>query len=88
MMAKQHPSFQALVAANRSAGRLDCPAEPDTKPKMEQTGMRLWPEELNKAKELAAGEERSAASFMRRMYLRGLEIYMAEHGTSGAQAAQ
>ena len=73
-------SFKALVAANRTAGRLDAPVAQEPKKKMAQAGMRLWPEELLKARELAADEERSAASFMRRIYLRGLESYMAERG--------
>lgn len=74
--------FQALVHKNRAAGRLAAPAEP--KQKMEQTGMRLWPEELAEAKALAAGEDRSAASFMRRVYLRGLAAYRAERDASAA----
>ena len=74
------PSFQALVAANRAAGRLAESVAPEPKEKMKQTGMRLWPAELNQATELAAQEDRSAASFMRRIYLRGLEGYMAERG--------
>jgi hypothetical protein len=77
------PSFQALVAANRAAGRLAEPAAPECKEKMKQTGMRLWPAELTQATELAAKEDRSAASFMRRIYLRGLDAYLAEQ--SGSQ---
>jgi hypothetical protein len=50
---------------------------------MKQTGMRLWPAELTQATELAAKEDRSAASFMRRIYLRGLDAYLAEQ--SGSQ---
>lgn len=80
------PSFKALVAANRTAGRLAAPVAPEPKKYMVQAGMRLWPEELLKARELATNEDRSAASFMRRMYLRGLESYMAERG--GATPAQ
>lgn len=81
-------SFKALVAANRAAGRLAEPVAPVPRKKMEQTGMRLWPEELTLARELAAKEDRSAASFMRRIYLRGLEGYMAEQGAGrGADMA-
>ena len=77
------PSFQALVSANRAAGRLAEPAAPECKEKMKQTGMRLWPAELTQATELAAKEDRSAASFLRRIYLRGLDAYLAEQ--SGSQ---
>ncbi len=80
-------SFQALVQKNRAAGRLAAPAEAPPKPKMQQTGMRLWPEELAEAVQLAQAEERSAASFMRRVYLRGLEAYRAEHGLPPAADA-
>lgn len=80
-------SFQALVAANKAAGRLAEPAAPESKEKMEQTGMRLWPAELAQAKALADADERSLAWFCRRMYLRGLEAYMAEQG-GNAGAAQ
>ena len=79
-------SFQALVAANKAAGRLAEPAAPESKEKMEQTGMRLWPAELAQAKELADADERSLAWFCRRMYLRGLEAYMAEQGGTAAAA--
>ena len=78
------PSFKALVAANRAAGRLAEPVAPESKEKMEQTGMRLWPAELAQAKELAAKEDRSAASFLRRVYLRGLDAYLAEQGGNAA----
>lgn len=73
-------SFQALVRASKAAGRLAEPVKAEPKVKMEATGMRLWPAELLKARELAAHEDRSAASFMRRMYLRGLDAYLAEQG--------
>lgn len=79
-------SFQALVAANKAAGRLAEPAAPESKEKMEQTGMRLWPAELAQAKELAVKEDRSAASFLRRIYLRGLNSYLAEQGGHGSAA--
>lgn len=71
---------------SRAAGRLAAPVEPETKKKMEQTGMRLWPEELAEARELAAEEDRSAASFMRRLYLRGLAAYRAESGQGTPEA--
>ena len=77
-------SFQALVAANKAAGRLAEPVAPESKEKMEQTGMRLWPAELAQAKELAVKEDRSAASFLRRIYLRGLDSYLAEQGGNAA----
>jgi hypothetical protein len=77
-------SFKALVAANRAAGRLAEPVAPESKEKMEQTGMRLWPAELAQAKELAVKEDRSAASFLRRIYLRGLDAYLAEQGGNAA----
>ncbi len=79
-------TFQAMVQKSRAAGRLAAPVEPEPKKKMEQTGMRLWPEELAEARELAAVEDRSAASFMRRIYLRGLAAYQAER-EQGAHAA-
>ena len=78
--ANTHSSFQALVQKNRTAGRLAAPVEPEPKDKMQPTGMRLWPVELAEARELAASEERSAASFMRRLYLRGLAAYRADSG--------
>ena len=79
-------SFQALVDANRRAGRLDEPVAPDNSKKMQLAGMRLWPAELEQAKALAEADERSLAWFCRRMYLRGLEAYMAEQGGSTAAA--
>lgn len=79
------PSFQALVAANRAAGRLSEPVAPDNSKKMQLAGMRLLPAELEQAKALADADERSLAWFCRRMYLRGLEAYMAEQeGTAAA----
>ncbi len=79
-------SFQALVQASRARGRLAEPVAPEPKPKMVQTGMRLHPEEMDQARELAALEERSAASFIRRVYLRGLAAYLAEQGQDTATA--
>ena len=79
-------SFQALVAANRSAGRLSEPVAPDSSKKMQLAGMRLLPAELEQAKALADADERSLAWFCRRMYLRGLEAYMAEQGGTAAAA--
>lgn len=85
--ANTHSSFQALVHKSRAAGRLAAPVAPEPKDKMQPTGMRLWPAELAEARELAASEERSASSFMRRLYLRGLAAYRAEtgQGTSDAE---
>lgn len=80
-------SFQALVAANRAAGRLSEPVAPDNGRKMQLAGMRLMPDELVQAKALADADDRSVAWFCRRMYLRGLEAYMAEQG-GNAGAAQ
>lgn len=80
MMQTAPNSFQALVRASKASGRLAAPVEAEPKKKMEQTGMRLWPEELDKARQLAAQEDRSAASFMRRMYLRGLDAYLGDQG--------
>ena len=79
-------SFQALVAANRSAGRLSEPVAPDSSKKMQLAGMRLMPDELEQAKALADADDRSVAWFCRRMYLRGLEAYMAEQGGTAAAA--
>ena len=79
-------SFQALVAANRAAGRLSEPVAPDHSKKMQLAGMRLLPAELEQAKALADADERSLAWFCRRMYLRGLEAYMAEQGGNTAAA--
>lgn len=84
--ATQNKGFQALVAANRRAGRLGVPAQPDDTKKMLLASMRLTPEELAEAKRQADADERSVAWFCRRMYLRGLASYLAEQG--GAQAAQ
>lgn len=79
-------SFQALVAANRSSGRLSEPVAPDSSKKMQLAGMRLMPDELVQAKALADADDRSVAWFCRRMYLRGLEAYMAEQGGTAAAA--
>lgn len=79
-------SFQALVAANRAAGRLSEPVAPDNSRKMQLAGMRLLPAELEQAKALADADERSLAWFCRRMYLRGLEAYLAEQGGTAAAA--
>ena len=73
------PSFQALVAANRAAGRLSEPVAPDNSKKMQLAGMRLLPAELEQAKALADADERSMAWFCRRMYLRGLQSFLAEN---------
>lgn len=80
------PSFQAMVAANRAAGRLSEPVAPDNSKKMQLAGMRLLPAELEQAKALADADERSLAWFCRRMYLRGVEAYMAEQGSTAAAA--
>ena len=72
-------SFQALVAANRAAGRLSEPVAPDNSKKMQLAGMRLLPAELEQAKALADADERSLAWFCRRMYLRGLQSFLAEN---------
>lgn len=90
MQTAKHPasSFQALVAANRAAGRLSEPVTPDNSKKMQLAGMRLLPAELEQAKALADSDERSLAWFCRRMYLRGLEAYLAEQGGNTAAAAQ
>ena len=80
------PSFQALVAANRAAGRLSEPVAQDNSKKMQLAGMRLLPAEMEQAKALADADERSLAWFCRRMYLRGLEAYMAEQGGNTAAA--
>lgn len=79
-------SFQALVAANRAAGRLSEPVAPDNSRKMQLAGMRLMPDELVQAKALADADDRSLAWFCRRMYLRGLEAYLAEQGGTAAAA--
>ena len=78
--AKHTTSFKALVVANRSAGRLSEPVAPEPAVKMLQAGMRLMPDEMARAREIAESEDRSAANFMRRMYLRGLESYLAAGG--------
>jgi hypothetical protein len=77
-------SFQGLVQANHMAGRLSAPFEQAHKRAMRNTGMRLWDEEWAQAMELANAEERSLSSFTRRLYLRGLECYLAEQqGSQG-----
>ena len=79
-------SFQALVAANRAAGRLSEPVATEKGPTMQPSGMRLWPAEIEQAKALSDADERSLAWFCRRMYLRGLEAYLAEQGGTAAAA--
>lgn len=84
-------SFKALVAANRAAGRLSepvAPKLPEAEIARRQAGMRLTQFEYDQAKQLAADECRSAAGFMRWMYLRGLLAYLAEQDSApGAPAA-
>lgn len=77
--AKQNMGLKALVAANRAAGRLSEPVAPDNSKKMQLAGMRLLPAELEQAKALADADERSLAWFCRRMYLRGLQSFLAEN---------
>lgn len=78
-------ALRQLVAANRSAGRLDAPYKggPEGEPEVERermtlAGMRLWPEEIEQARTMAQQEERSMAVFLRRVYLSGLAVYQAE----------
>lgn len=81
-----HPhSMKALVAANRRAGRLDMPQDQPEPPKLQMVGMRLPHAEFERARELARAEDRSVASFCRRMYLRGLAAHLAEQGGAHAQ---
>ncbi|UZV40238.1 hypothetical protein Acica_33 [Acidovorax phage Acica] len=84
-MAKAEQSFQALVAANRRAGNLQAPAAPEARKTMVLSGMRLWPEEYEEARALAAADDRSTASFLRRVYLLGMAAYREEHKPAGAQ---
>ncbi len=89
-MAKAEQSFQALVAANRRLGNLQPPAAPEARKTMVLTGMRLWPAEIEEARAMAAADERSTASFLRRVYLLGLDAYRrrAQEGRrTGAGAA-
>lgn len=79
-------SFKDLVAANRRGGRLAEPVDTPKAPAPMLAGMRLLPNELAQAKVLAQGEDRSVSNFLRRVYLRGLASYLAEHG--GTAAAQ
>lgn len=79
--AKREPSpFTALVERARNTGRLNAPQASKTPSKPRMTGMRLTPDEFEQAKQMAAADERPMAVFCRRMYLRGLQSYMAEHG--------
>lgn len=83
-MAKEQ-SFQALVAANRRAGNLQPPEENAPRKTMVLSGMRLWPEEYDEARAMAAADERSTASFLRRVYLLGMAAYREEHKPAEAQ---
>jgi hypothetical protein len=90
--AKEPTTFQALVAANRAAGRLAAPepeqaAKPKAAPRRkyaprgeerDQIAMRLPPEEARQIKEIAQAQERSVAWMARSIFLRGLQAYMAE----------
>lgn len=73
-------NFKALVDASRRAGRLDEPTKEEPRESWVQAGLRLAPGELEQARQLAAEEDRSGSSFIRRTYLRGLELVMAERG--------
>ena len=76
MQHKSNPSFQALVAANRRAGRLEPKSEKSSTVLM---GLRLPADLAEQAKTLAEQDGRSASNFVQRMYLRGLADYLAEH---------
>lgn len=74
-------TFAALVKRAHATGRLSAPQERLQKTgRLTLVGMRLLPSEIEQAKELAAADDRALATFCRRMYQRGLESYMAEHG--------
>lgn len=79
------PSFKDLVAANRRAGRLEePPAAKASARKNVLAGMHLPPDVVAQAQTLAREEDRSVSSFMRRIYMRGLASYLAEHGCAPA----
>lgn len=79
--AKNLDEFRVLVSANRGSERSGDPAAQDAgQQRMQLAGMRLLPEELAQAKKIARSEDRSAANFMRRIYLRGLQSYLADNG--------
>lgn len=85
-MAKAEQSFQALVAANRRAGNLQPPAAPEQRKTMVLSGMRLWPDEIEEARAMAAADDRSTASFLRRVYLLGMAAYRKDHQPAAEQA--
>ncbi len=84
-MAKEQ-SFQDLVAINRRAGNLQPPEEAAPRKTMVLSGMRLWPEEYEEARAMAAADDRSTASFLRRVYLLGMAAYREDHKPAEAQA--
>ena len=75
MQHKSNNSFQALVAANRRAGRLEPKSEKSSTVLM---GLRLPADLAEQAKTLAEQDGRSASNFVQRMYMRGLRNYLAE----------
>ena len=79
------PTFRALVDRNRKAGRLEEAKPEPQKRKTQLAGMRLRPEELDEARQLAAEDERPVGTFIRRVYLRGLEDYKRERANGAAQ---
>lgn len=80
----QNQTFKRLVAANRDAGRLQDPRQQAKASNMLMSSMRLWPDELKQAQELALGDDRSVSAFLRRTYLRGLELVHAERARETA----
>lgn len=77
---QQSTRLQKLVDTNRAAGRLEAPKPKAGPEKRELVGMRLPLDEASQLKTLAADQERSVAWMARRLYLRGLASYLAEHG--------
>ncbi|MBF5006969.1 hypothetical protein [Diaphorobacter caeni] len=78
-------AFRGLVQRNHAAGRLnDRPKQPQRR-KVVQSGMFLMPDELARSQRLAAGEDRSVSSFMRRLYLEALTQYEAKQSGGAEQ---
>lgn len=83
MLHTDKTSFPALVDKNRRAGRLEPKTE---KSSMVLMGMRLPADLADQAKALAAQDGRSVSNFVQRIYMRGLDGYLAERGAAQAVA--
>lgn len=62
-------AFRNLVASNHAAGRLVGRPKMTPRRKVVLAGMHVMPDELERARRLAALEDRPVSSFMRRLFV-------------------